>query len=149
MIPEAHKEIYAQEFRDTVIRLMKNTEDFPIRFHNGAVVISDDVVHSLGVQDEFPIIVISEWFNDMEYISKRAQYHDDYYSTVILAVLVPDGQIYRIVLAELPYDKLSELHPALTVNDYLGLTSNKLSYQLDFHGVDLKEMKRELLDIMF
>ena len=85
----------------------------------------------------------------MEYISKRAQYHDDYYSTMILAVLVPDGQIYRIVLAELPYDKLSELHPALIVNDYLGLTSNKLSYQLDFHDVNLKEMKRELLDIMF
>ena len=85
----------------------------------------------------------------MENTCRRAQYHDDYYSTMILAVLVPDGQIYRIVLAELPYDKLSELHPALTVNDYLGLTSNKLSYQLDFHGVDLKEMKRELLDIMF
>ena len=150
MIPNPEKENSSQSLREIVNEALMVYENPPfLPTGEGEMALSDELYEAFdGVLRSSVMMMLSEWYNDMEYMKLRAKDHHFHYDRAVFSTLFlkPDGT-YEVRIFPVEYSDLLRQDDRLTVKEFFELLDPEyLAYDVElFQDENTKKALRGLL----
>lgn len=151
MIPAEYKDDLAQDLRDIFIETLFSSPHSPVELDDDDNILIvkevDDFLNENNYSRTTLMLMISEWFNDMDHLQYRASFHDDDYDLMLFVMLGFDEGKYCAQFFALTYPELFDADEDMTIKDYIQLNNVPLlQYPLSFEEDDFsQEENQELL----